>query len=197
VRTEIRWTIAAAVGLALGALGADSYARLVAPYDAAVSRLIAGFHPWTIVDVEADHETDGPAGVLRLTGEVRRQSSDPTPAVRVVTSLQVGATAQTPVVFWTLLVMWPASSIRRRLAHLALGVPVFLGLEAATTVCQLLNPLAEASAILGGDADPLTSWERCSRFMESGGRIVLAIGGVAVTLTLCRWMTEIGPRTRA
>jgi hypothetical protein len=74
--------------------------------------------------------------------------------------------------------------MRRRLLRLMLAIPVFLGLEVVTTTCQLLHPLAEASALLSGARDPVTMWEQWSRFLESGGLFavevtaaLLAIGG--------------------
>jgi hypothetical protein len=64
---------------------------------------------------------------------------------------------------------------RRRLACLALGIPVFLALEASTTGCQLVHSMAQASAMLAGEPDPLTAWERWSRFLEAGGRFALEV----------------------
>jgi len=70
------------------------------------------------------------------------------------------------------------------------GIPVFLGLEAATTVCQLLSPLAYGSAVLTGDASPLTWWDRWSRFLENGRRIALAVTAATLAVAAAR----INPR---
>jgi hypothetical protein len=76
---------------------------------------------------------------------------------------------------------------------------VFLALEAATTGCQLLHSMAEASAILAGE-DPVTFWERWSRFLEAGGRFVLEVATALVTvaavppLVSARPILEFGER---
>lgn len=175
MRREVRWALAAGVALALGTACGEPYSRLAAPYYAVVARLIATAKPWRIVDVSVAHGEQGAAATLRLIGEVRRARTDPTPAAIVTSRLQAGAVVQTPVVFWTLLGLWPAKSMRQRVACIALGIVVFVGLEAATTVCQLVNPLSDTSAVLAGDFDPVTPWERWSRFIEAGGRFVLAV----------------------
>jgi len=186
VRREIRWVVVAVTTLTLGATCAEPYARLAAPYYAVVARLIAQAHPWQIVDLSVGPGTSGPGRVMRLTGLVREQRDDPEPAAKIDCRLQVAAVVESPVIFWTLLLLWPAASIRQRLAFLASGFPVFLCLEAATSVCQLVNPLAYASAVLAGDPEPLTLWERWSRFIESGGRVVLAVCAAILTVTFVR-----------
>ena len=92
-----------------------------------------------------------------------------------------------PLIYWSLLLAWPAPW-RLRAARLLLGIPLFLGLEAATTVCQLLNGFAETSAILAGAGDPVTAWERWSRFIESGGRDVLAVCAALLTIAVAFWL---------
>ena len=101
---------------------------------------------------------------------------------QLVGRVQVGAVVEGPVIFWTLLLAWPARP-RRRMAALLLGVPVFVVLETSTTVCQLISGFAEASAIMAGDPDPVTPWDHWSRFIESGGRDVLAVVGALLTLS--------------
>ncbi len=179
---EWRWALAAIAALATGAICAEPYARLAAPYYAAIARLIAGAHPWEIVSVEVAPDTKAPGSVLRLTGLVRERRDDPQPAAILVSKLQVAAVVESPVVFWTLLLIWPATSPRQRLIFLGLGLPVFLGLEAATTACQLLSPLAQGSAVLAGESDPVTPWERWSRFIEGGGRVALAVMAAVATV---------------
>lgn len=192
MRRELRWALVAAVALAIGSIGAEPYARLMSPYYFAVGRLLARGHPWDIASVDVSRAAREPGAVLRLTGFVRRSASDSQPAGRMVAKLQVAAVAESPVIFWTLLAVWPVGSARRRLAVLLLGIPMFLGLEATTTVCQLLNPLAYGSAVLAGDPDPLTLWERWSRFVESGGRVALALSAATLTVTAARRVSGSG-----
>jgi hypothetical protein len=89
-----------------------------------------------------------------------------------------------------LLLIWPAASIRHRATRLMIGVPVFLGLEAITTATQLALPLAQASAILAGDNDPVTAWDHWSRFLESGGQFVLICCGAFMVVSAQRKVTS-------
>jgi hypothetical protein len=184
MRREWRWAIAGVAALTIGVAGAESYARLAAPYYAAVATLIAQAHPWKILGVVVTEEGSAHGAILQLTGEVRRRRDDPKPAARVVSHVQVGEAVETPLVFWTLLLVWPAVSVPRRLIYLAIGIPVFLGLEAVTTACQLVHSMAEASAVLGGDRDPLTVWERWSRFLEAGGAFAVAVLAALFTVAI-------------
>ena len=177
------WVIAAVSALAIGTAGARSYARLAAPYYRFVAEVLADGRPWQVVSVDVRPSASGPGWVLALVGLVREFSTDRAPAAKLVSKLQVAAVAESPVIFWTILLVWPAGAGRERLSRLALGIPVFLLLEAATTVCQLMNPLAYASAVLAGEPDPVTPWEHWSRFLEEGGRVVLALAVAAVTAT--------------
>jgi hypothetical protein len=186
MRLDWRWVFGAIVALAVGAIGAKPYARWAAPYYQVVAEIIAEGRPWQIVDVEVTSLGSSPGAILRLKGVVREFSGAKNPAAWVVGKLQVAAVVESPLIFWTMLILWPAASYRQRLARLALGVPLFLSLEAATTVCQLLNPLAYASAVLAGDPDPLTPWDRWSRFLEAGGRVALTIAAVILTVSMPR-----------
>jgi hypothetical protein len=197
VRREVRWVLAAGVALALGTTCAEPYSRLAAPYYAMVARLIASPKPWKIIDVSVSHGERDAAPTLRLIGDVRRARTDPLPAAIVTTRLQVGTVVQTPVVFWTLLGLWPAKSKRQRVANISLGIVVFLGLEAATTVYQLVNPLSDAAAVLTGDFDPVTPWERWSRFIEAGGRFVLAVCAAIFTSAVVRRIPGLKLQTDA
>jgi hypothetical protein len=174
---ELRCGLAAAAALVIGVAGAAPYARLAAPYYAAVDRLIAASHPWEVARVEVRPGKSDLTAELQLQGYVRRDKDAAERAARVVGRVQVGEVVETPIVFWTLLLMWPASSLRQRLIRFLVGVPVFLGLEAATTATQLVLPMAQASAILAGDKDPLTGWDHWSRFLEAGGQFVVACFG--------------------
>ncbi len=184
MRRESLWIIAAVAALAVGAIGAKSYAILAARYYTVAAHWISLGHPWEVVNIDVVPSSSGAGAILRLTGTVREGVDDKHPAAWVVSKLQVASVVQSPLVFWILLLLWPVQSYRERLRVLALGIPVFLCLETATTVCQLLNPLAYGSAVLGGDPDPITWWERWSRFLESGGRVSLALGAALITVSM-------------
>ncbi len=181
MRPEVRWGLAAAAALALGVAGAEPYARLAAPWYSRVAELWATGRPWEIVSVAVTPGQSRLSAELQMDGYVRRHVESPDRAARVVGRVQVGEVVETPVVFWTLLLAWPAATWRRRAMRLVLGIPVFLGLESVTTVTQLMLPLAQASAMLAGDPDPVTVWDRWSRFLEFGGQFVLD-GTVAMLL---------------
>jgi hypothetical protein len=193
MRHEWCWILAAIGALAIGAIGAKSYATWAAPYYTVVARWIAHGRPWDVIKIEVTQGSSGSGAVLRLTGTVRARADDSWPAAKLISKLQVAAVVESPVVFWTLLLLWPVGSHRQRLWLLALGIPVFLCLETATTVCQLLNPLAYGSAVLAGDPHPLTGWERWSRFLEAGGRVVFALAAALITITMIR---RAAPPTR-
>jgi hypothetical protein len=186
MRREWRWALAAALALLVGTTCAEAYARLLAPYYVAASRLIAAEHPWTVASVNVAADPKGPGKVLRLTGFFRGSMADKEPAGETESDLQVAAVVESPVVFWTVLALWPLGNVRRRVAVLLLGVPVFLGLEAATTVCQLLSPLAYGSAVVAGNPDPSTWWQWWSRFLENGGRVALALTAAILTAAAAR-----------
>lgn len=195
MRAEWRWALTAAVALAVGATCAESYARFASPYYAAVATLVADLHPWRVRRVGVAHDPASHGAVLRLVGDVRRHREDSLPAARVVVRVQVGEVIETPIVFWTVLLVWPAETLRRRLVRLVVGLPVFLVLEAATTGCQLVHSLAQASAILAGEQDPVTLWELWSRFLEAGGRFALELGAALLSVAVSARLVR--PRGRA
>lgn len=184
MRREWGWAITATLALSIGVTCAEGYARLAVPYYSAVTTLIADFHPWRVVSLVVKPDESSHGMVLRLTGEVRRHRDDPLPAAMVVNRVQVGEAIETPVVFWSLLLAWPAQTIRQRLIRMAVGIPVFLCLEGVTTACQLVYSMARASAILAGEQSPLTLWEHWSRFLEAGGRFVVEVAAAVVTIGL-------------
>jgi hypothetical protein len=192
MRLEWRWGLVSASAVALGALGAERYAGFTAPFFSAATTAIAAAHPWTVRGVEVARDAAGSGAVLRLSGEVRRPGES-MPAARISSSVAVGEVIDAPLIFWTLVLLWPARDLRQRLMRVALGIPVFLGLEILTTACQLLHPLAEASAILAGDDAPVTLWERWSRFLEAGGRFVLEVSAALCTVA----MAQKSPRAHA
>lgn len=184
MRSEVRWALAFAAALTFAALGARPYARLAAPCYQAIAGVLALGHPWDVVSVEVAEPPGGGGAVLRLKGLVYESAASLRPSFRMTGKLQVAAVAQGPLIFWTVLALWPAPTLRRRLLMLAVGVPIFVLLEAATTVCQLLNPLAWASAVLAGGRDPVTVWEYWSRFLEDGGRLSLALLAAVLTTVI-------------
>jgi hypothetical protein len=184
MRTELRWIGAAVAALIIGSTCAKGYARLASPYFVAVGRVIALGHPWTIVSVDVRPAQSGPGSVLLLVGDVRRRPDDAMPAARVLARVQVGEVVETPMVFWTLLLLWPAASRRERVQRCVVAVPVFLGLEAITTAVQLMHNFPEVSALLAGERDPITLWERWSRFLEAGGRFVIEVCAVLLAVTI-------------
>jgi hypothetical protein len=184
MRRELWWGVIAISVLVVASSCAQSYARLAVPYYTAVARLLAVGHPWQIVFVGVRPGDVGPGSVLMLIGDVRRESSDARPSARVVARVQVGEAVETPAVFWTMLLLWPAVSVRQRLVRSAIGLPVFFGLEAITTAVQLVHNLPEASALLADETNPITVWEHWSRFLEAGGRFGVEVCGVLLTIVL-------------
>lgn len=186
MRRNLRYVLAAAVALILGATFAQTYARLAIPYYEVVTAAIANLYPWQVLDLSVVRDRSNPGASLRMTGEVRRSREDLAPAARVIVDVQVGEVIETPVVFWAVVFAWPMTTLRRRLTCVAVGIPIFLLLEAATTGCQLVHSMADASAMLAGEADPLTAWERWSRFLEAGGRFALELCAAVFTVALSR-----------
>jgi hypothetical protein len=183
-----RWAVAAIAALTIGATCAEVYARLAVPYYSAIATLIAKSHPWKIVSVDVVRQKESAGTILRLIGEVRRSPADLKRAALVTARVHVGAAVETPLVFWALLLAWPVNYLQQRLVLVAVGIPMFIGLEIATTVCQLLTPLAWASAVLGGNPDPITLWDRWSRFLEAGGRFVLLVVAALLAIAVVRGM---------
>jgi hypothetical protein len=188
VRIKLRWIVGPLLGLLLGSLCAEPYARIAAPYYLDVAQWIASTHPWVLDGISVVRASSGPGYILKLTGTVSEFAGGP-PAAMLIGKLQVAAVAESPAIFWTLLLVWPVATWRQRLSIVVLGIPLFLALEAATTLCQLLNPFAFASAVLAGAANPVTIWERWSRFLEGGGRVALAIAAALVPIALTQLRT--------
>jgi hypothetical protein len=185
MRHEWRLGLVAVVALVAGTAGARYYAQLAVPYYAGTAGLIARLHPWRVLSLAVTNDPKSHSTVLLLKGEVFRKPADPGPGAVVVSRVQVGEVVETPLIFWTVLLLWPAASGPRWL-RLAIGIPVFLGLEASTTVCQLLQAMSEASAMLAGDSDPLTLLDRWSRFLEAGGRFVVEVLAALLTMAVAR-----------
>jgi hypothetical protein len=189
MRREIRWVLVALVALTLGVLGAVPYARWSAPYVLLAARAMAASNPWTIADVTVGQSDSSPATELRLDGYVYRRQGDDAPAARVVTRLSVGEAVETPVVFWGMLCAWPARSIRQRLLMLTVGLPIFLVLAGILTGGQLIHSMSDASAILAGDNDPKTLWDRASEFLEAGGLFVVDLSAALLVIAAIRSFT--------
>jgi pimeloyl-ACP methyl ester carboxylesterase len=84
-----------------------------------------------------------------------------------------------------------------RLTRIAVGLPIFLGLEVFTTTVQLLHNLPEASALLAGEKNPLTLWERWSRFLEAGGLFVTEACAVVLTKVIAQRVSHRRVDSRA
>lgn len=180
MRLELRWAAGAALALTIGLVAAGAYARIAAPAYRWAAAVIGNSMEWRIRRVAVEHDGERPGEYLRLHGELLPAGLSGRGAA-IVTRVEAGAAIEAPLIFWTLLVLWPAR-LRSRVVLLLLGIPMFLALECATTVCQLLNGFAEAAAMLAGAQSPLTGWERWSRFIESGGRDVLAVCAALLTI---------------
>jgi hypothetical protein len=187
LRREWRWALVALVALAVGTTCAEPYSRFALPYYRFVATTIARFHAWRVMDVMVVRDASNHGGALSLSGEVRRHREDTRPLALVVSSAQVGEVVESPLVYWTLLLLWPAATRRWRLCALVMGIPVFLVLEAVTTPIQLVYSMARASAILAGE-EPLTVWERWSQFLEAGGRFALEAVAAVFTATMTSLM---------
>ena len=182
----MRWVIAGSISLALGALCAPGYAQWTAACDAALARLLARSHPWQIDGVAV-----GPSGTatqLLLTATVRRNDFDAAPGATVVAHMDAGASIEAPLVFWTLLLLWPTPDGQRPsrvgLRRVVMGLPVFLLLHVATTIAPLMSELSAVSATLAGAPDGITLPECWSRFLEAGGRFVIEVAAGLSTAAL-------------
>ncbi len=176
-----RWFLVAALMLSAAAGGARYYAQAAIPYYAGVSKLIALFRPWQVLSIKSAMDSQNQSRVLLLRAFVFRHANDPQPAALVVSRAQVGEVVETPLIFWGALLLWRGLKAPRWRVFLT-GVPVFLLLEVLTTMCQLIQPLATASAILGGENDPRTFLDYWCRFLEGGGRFVIEVLAAAVAV---------------
>lgn len=167
-----------------GAVAAENYARHAAPIYQAAANLLASAHPWQIVGVSVRPGSGSPSPELTLVGVVRMNHDASSPGAVVVNRVQVGEVAEGPLVYWTLLLLWPASARRERLTRVLLGIPVFLGLESLTTFFQLTYALFDTSAVLAGLHSPLTLWDRWSRLLEAGGRFALEVTAALLAISL-------------
>jgi hypothetical protein len=190
----MRWAVVPLLALTLAIPCAVPYARLSAPYLLLATRTLAALQPWKIQSVSVAANESGLGEELRLQGYVYRHAGDPVPAARVVDHLAVGEVIETPVVFWATIGLWPAPSLRRRLIALAAGLPVLLILIGTLNGLQLLDGMANASAILGHD-EALTLWERASRFLEIGGVFVIDVCA-ALLVIACHPRLERAQRKR-
>jgi hypothetical protein len=186
MRREWRWLAAATAALVLGTVGADTYVRVATPlYRLGAEWLIEG-KPWQINSIGIRDAAGDSRRELWMTGELKSHSWDLQPSARADSRVQLAAVLQNPVVFWLVLLLVPVASIRSRVTLLGLGLPVFLLLEIATTSCQLVNALVQTAAMLDGEANPLTWTERWSRFLESGGRLVIDVCAALFCVSLLR-----------
>jgi hypothetical protein len=175
---------AALVLSVLGTLAAAPYARLVAPLLERIAVGLGSVHGWQVEQALVERDARTGATVLRLQGTVRKGRAATDPWARINSHADAGAIVETPIVFLTVLIAWPARSARRRLALLALGLPVLLGVDALASAAALLDGFANAQAALDGRAGSVSAWERWSDFCESGGRVALAIAAAVLLAAL-------------
>jgi hypothetical protein len=186
MRREIRWLCIALLAVTLGVLLAVPFARLSAPYLLFATRTLAATQPWKVESVAVTANGSGLGAELRLQGDVYRRAGDRLPAARVEGRMSVGEAVETPVVFWGMMCLWPAGSLRRRGVMLASAVPVFLILVGALDGLQLLYGMADASAVLEGHGDALTLWERASQFLEIGGLFAVDLCAALLVIAVTR-----------
>jgi hypothetical protein len=184
----VTWLLTCTLFLIIASEFSASDVRFAMPFYSVVSRCIADIRGWKVESLELRSSDRGPYGhALVLTGSVSA-SPDNGRWARVVTKLGVGAIVETPLVFWLLLVLWPTRSSREWGWSIFAAVPIFLVLEAATTITQLIHNLPDAEAILAGDLHPVTSWQVWSRFLEEGGRFAVVVLGASMAVSLGRWL---------
>lgn len=178
MRLERRLPLVGLFALAAAAGAAGPYARSMAPYYVAVARTMAAGRPWEISAISVGADARGAGTVIRLTGTVRRARADAAPAAVVVGKLHAGAALQLPLIYWTVVLSWALGSRPRCVQLIASAVPMLLLLEAGSTVAELLNAFADASRALGSEATGMAAaWAGWVAFLESGGRIALAVAG--------------------
>jgi len=173
MRLEIRWALVAVVVLGIGATFAESYAKVMAPYYRTTAVLLSVGRPWEVTSVAVRPAKSGRSLELQLHGLIRRHTEDTRPSALAIGRLQIGEVVETPVVFWALVLLWPAESTRRRVVRVAVALPAFLLAEAITTTPHLVEAMAMASATLAGDPDPAWFW--WTRFLEAGGHFVVTV----------------------
>jgi hypothetical protein len=162
------------------------------PFYRVAARIISYDPRWQVEDVETSQSEHSPGRELKLHGAVRRLDTDTQPAARLIRRMAVGGVVEIPILFWALLIAWPLASWKKRLILLALGVPASLVLESITTVCQLVGEMAAVSAMLGGDPNPVTLWDRWSDFIEAGGREALTLLFVLACVALVERVCAYG-----
>jgi hypothetical protein len=94
------------LALIAGALDAEAYARLAAPYYKSVAAVFVQTRPWALTSIDVARDENRPGVFLRLHGEVREAASAVKPAAILTTRVQVGAVIEAPLIFWTILLAW-------------------------------------------------------------------------------------------
>lgn len=159
--------------LMLCALLATPYARAVAPFYGAIAGWWCPQDDSQMLSLKVVRDDLSPATSLRLVAAVRGARSHYRQAI-VVSRVQVGAVAETLLMFWMPLLLWPMP-LRRRLWTLVLALPLFATVDACMTVGQLLAPIAQTAADLMDGAQTITAWTHWSQFLEQGGRFVCEV----------------------
>jgi hypothetical protein len=194
MRIVARWAAVIAIVGVVGFAGAERYAKLLAPAYEGALRLLAGQNAWDITRFTIDDSGRDHAVILRVGGTVHRTADPSTSSATVNVTRPVGSLIELAVVFWVLVLGWPVAERRQRLVLVAIGVPVLLLADIASTGCSLAGQFADARAMLQLAADTgaipevneaWTLWERWSRFLEGGGRIVIGVVLALAVIACC------------
>lgn len=188
---KVRLLTGSVLVILLGGIAGELYASCAAPLFALLTRWLVHGHPWQVLSVDLISSGADHGRALRLTASVHRHLGDP--GALVVQRLQIGEVIETFAVFWPMLLLWPTGSGRQRLSRCLVGIPVYLLLEAATTAVQLVHNLPQAAAMLEGESDPLTVWERYSRFLEQGGRFAIEVCGALIAVSIANFLSASHP----
>ena len=194
MRRDGRWLCALLFSVAIASVAAPYYAHLAAPAWQAVARLTALGQPWRITGIEVTPSPDGPGTIVALTAIVTDAQADRTASARVTGKITTGAAIEPALVFWLLVLAWPAAHGRERWLRFAIGVPVFIAVDTATTVLALTHALPWATQVIAGAGDGDTAWDRWAAFLEAGGRFAVVTAVALVTIAtvamLGRWLGE-------
>lgn len=183
--------------VATGVLLEHPLARMLVPWYTVASRAWSTGQAWRVESVGLRARGTGLGEEMQLHGQVARSRGDAEAAGLAVAHLQLGRVVVTPLIYWAIVACWPALSWGQRCWRMALGVPVYLALEGVTTAAQLVAPMAQASALLAGESDPMTLWLRWSNFLEAGGQFAVDITAGLATIVLAQVLVTRAARWRS
>jgi len=182
-RSLVGAALAGAAVLAAGPWLAAPYARLVAPFHAALAEFAAGpAGGWRVERAGLRPALRGPGEVLAVTATLWSPAPAARPIAVVESTLGVDAALLAPATFAALLAGWPARGRRERLLRLGAGLALWPLLEGLTNGCQLLAPLYEAHGLVAAAPHAAPLWLAWSEVLEAGGR--LAVAGALALLVL-------------